>query len=269
MRNLFFVFLTICISGISPLCFGTPIVVDYSVIPKTSLHKLPVANPLLHQQWPNNLVNPTEIQRKPPTPISNNGLLINNASNASSNTNVNNLDNDIGEKTSPPAMENQVAHKQVIAKQTSFIQQGFDFNAFHETNSFTEADNPQQLAQGANNQSSFSFRNILRDTVKDNEVLREFAESSIETYRSYRSDSVTVNLQASNSKGFANEGHKSSRNFLEASPLVVTQQQAAPAQGGWREPTFIDDFVQFCFSWKGLLTLCGFLIFNSILFKLV
>ncbi|MBV1922326.1 MAG: hypothetical protein KUG73_16740, partial [Pseudomonadales bacterium] len=97
----------------------------------------------------------------------------------------------------------------------------------------------------------------------------------VEVYRSFRGSSVASGFQTGSpnvsfgNESFGNESYGSSRDFLVAPPLIAAQQQAPTARRSWGEETFFDKLIQFCLSWKGLLTLCGFLVFNSILFKLV
>lgn len=261
MRYLFFVILTICIGGISPLCMGTPIVADYTAIPKITIPATQ-SDPLLTQSLSDLLNDQEKNDTNSLIPLNKKNQLVDNTNNTPTpQQSLGNQQISYGEEMA--AQEQQPG-------EVPFLQLGFNFDAFQETNAFAEEESPQQFTQTNKHYSSLNLKNILKDTIKDNEILREFAESSIEVYQSYRSNAVQGNLQANTaSTSFADDSYKSSRNFLDSSPLVVSSQQAPASQRSWGEQTFVDKVIAFCFSWKGLLTLIGLLIFNSILFKLV
>ena len=258
IRDLFFVFVIFCTSGMTSLCMATPIVVDYSVIPKitfnpSNISKQFAPDPLLAPQTADNLIK-QQNDDTPPVSISTGVKVFQTNQKLQSNDDVS---------------SNQVSQQ----NKDPLIHLGFNFNGFHQTNTLEEnifSQQSNQPNQSNQRHSSLNLKNILRDTVKDNEILMELAEGTVEVYRSFSNTSATQGFQtASPTVSFGNENFGASRDFLDAPPLIVTQQQAPTAQRSWGEETFFDKLVQFCFSWKGLLTLCGFLIFNSILFKLV
>ncbi len=254
IRYLFFVFVILCTSGMAPLCLATPIVVDYSVIPKTTFNPSPVSKQLspdilLSQQTADNLIKQKN-NVAPPVSIG--------ASAKEFQANQVQANNEF------------TLDKVSQQNKDSLIHLDLNFNGFHQTNTLEENTFSQQPNQPNQHHASLNLNNILRDTVKDNEVLMELAEGTVEVYRSFSSTSTTEGFQtAPSGVSFGNTNFGASRDFLDAAPLIAVQQQAPAAQRSWGEETFFDKLVQFCFSWKGLLTLCGFLIFNSILFKLV
>ena len=258
IRYLFFVFVILCTSGMAPLCMATPIVVDYSVIPKTTFNpsvvsKQPTPNALFSRQ--NDATPPMSISADVVDSQANNEFQPNKAFQSGQKRQSN-------DDFSP----NQASQQD----KEPLIHLGFNFSGFHQTNTLEDNTFSQQSSHSNQNHASLNLKNILRDTVKDNEVLMELAEGTVEVYRSFNSTSTTGGFQTSSSAvSFGNESFGASRDFLDAPPLIAAQQQAPTAQRSWGEETFFDKLVQFCFSWKGLLTLCGFLIFNSILFKLV
>ena len=254
IRYLFFVFVILCTSGMASLCMATPIVVDYSAIPKTTyspstVAKQPTPGALFSQQ--NDVAPPMSIGASVEAPQ------------ASQKRQSNN-------DFSPNQPSQQAPQQASQQDKEPLIHLGFNFNGFHQTNTLEDNSFSQQPNHPNQNHASLNLKNILRDTVKDNEVLMELAEGTVEVYRSFSDASATGGFQAaSTTVSFGNESFGASRDFLDAPPLIAAQQQAPTAQRSWGEETFFDKLIQFCFSWKGLLTLCGFLIFNSILFKLV
>lgn len=253
IRYLFFVFVTLCTSGIASLCVATPIVADYSVIPKTlynpsSESKQTLPDTLLSQQAANGLITQQRNNTAPQMPIN------------TFSADLQPRDEFLRMKASPQE-KNTTTHF------------NFDFDGLLQTNTLTENALPQQSNQPDQpdqNHTSVNVNNILQDTVKVNEVLKELVEGSVEVYRSFSDPSTVGGFQtASSTVSFGNETYGASRDFLDAPPLIASQQQAPSGQPSWGEETFFDKLIEFCLSWKGLLTLCGFLIFNSILFKLV
>ena len=250
IRYLFFVFVILCTSGIASLCVATPIVVDYSVIPKTlynpsSESKQTLPDTLLSQQAANGLITQQRNNAAPPMPISTNTV------------DLQPSDEFLGMNESPQEKQ-----------PTTHI--NFNFDGFLQTNTLVENALPQQSNQPLQNHASANVKNILQSTVKDNEILMELVEGTVEVYRSFSDPSTVGGFQTTSSTvSFGNESYGASRDFLDAPPLIASQQQAPSGQPSWGEETFFDKLIEFCLSWKGLLTLCGFLIFNSILFKLV
>mgnify|MGYP007055201820 CR=1 FL=1 len=235
---------------------ATPIVVDYSVIPKatftpSTMSKQAHLDKLLSQRATNKLT----IQQKNDT-----------ASPVSISTNTKEFQPNDDFQPNDGFLPN----KDPQQGKENLIHRNFNFNEFYQTNTAAENPTAQQYNQESQNNASLNLKNILKDTVKDNEILMELAEETVEVYRSFRGSSVTSRFHTdSPTVSFGNESYVSSRDFLDAPPLIAAQQQAPTARRSWGEETFFDKLIQFCLSWKGLLTLCGFLVFNSILFKLV
>ncbi len=261
IRYLFFVFVILCSNSMISLCMATPIVVDYSVTQKTPLTpsstlKRTLSDSSLSQQATNRLI----IQQK-------NDI----ASPVSISINVKEFQPNGDFQPSDAPLPN----KGPLQEKAPLNHFDFNFNDFHQTNPLAENPTSQQANQENQNNASLNLKNILKDTVKDNEILMELAEETVEVYRSFRGSSVASGFQTRSptvsfgNEPFGNESYGSSRNFLDAPPLIAAQQQAPTARRSWGEETFFDKLIQFCLSWKGLLTLCGFLMFNSILFKLV
>ncbi|OUR89732.1 hypothetical protein A9Q81_21005 [Gammaproteobacteria bacterium 42_54_T18] len=262
IRYLFFVFVILCTSGMAPLCIATPIVVDYSVIPKTIFtppteSKPTHSNALLSPQTINELISQQQNDAAPPMSIR-------------ANAKEFQPNKELQSSEEPQSNDELLPTQSPQKDKETLIHLGFNFNGFHQTNTLEESSLPQQSNQENQHHASLNLKSILRDTIKDNEVLMELAEGTIEIYRSFSDSSTTESFQTTSpTVSFGNENVGSSRDFLDAPPLISAQQQAPRAQRSWGEETFFDKLIQFCFSWKGLLTLCGFLIFNSILFKLV
>ena len=251
IRDLFFVFVILSTSGMTSLCIATPIVVDYSVIPKVTFNPSPVSKQLSPSpQTADNLIK-QQNNAAPPVSIS---------------IGTKEFQTDQMLPSNNPLPLNEVSQQ----NKDPLIYLGLNFNGFQQTNSLEENIFSQQSNQPNQSHASLNLKNILRDTVKDNEILMELAEGTVEVYRSFSNTSATEGFQtASTTVSFGNANFGASRDFLDAPPLIAVQRQAPTAQRSWGEESFLDKLVQFCFSWKGLLTLCGFLIFNSILFKLV
>jgi hypothetical protein len=253
MRYLFFVFVILCSSNMTSLCMATPIVVDYSVTPKTTLTTSASStqshsDDSLSQQETNKLIIQQKNGTAPPVSISTN------TKEFQPNDDFN-LDDGL------------LSNKDSQQEKDTLIHLGFNFSGFHQPISLAENPTHQQSNQ---NHASLNLKNILKDSVKDSEVLMELAEGTIEVYRSFSDSSAVGGFQTTSpTASFVNKSYGASRDFLDTPPLITAQQQAPTARRSWGEETFLDKLIQFCLSWKGLLTLCGFLIFNSILFKLV
>lgn len=274
IRYLFIVFLILCTSGMRSLCMASPIVVDYSLNPKTTFNPSAVSK----EKNPDKLISQQSsksqnTQRHDDAPSKAIGINIKEFQPSQafqpnqgfqSHQEFQNI-----EEFQPN--NNLLPSKAPQEDKESIIQLGFSFNGFHEIHTPEENSTSQQQPNQENkNHSSLNLEHILRDTVKDSEVLMELAEGTIETYRSFNTSSSTNGFQSTPSAvDFGNDNFESSRNFLNTTPLIAVQQRTTTAQRSWGEQTFFDKLIQFCFSWKGLVTLCGFLIFNSILFKLV
>ena len=239
IRYLLFAFLAICLLVRATISQGMPIEVDFAVTQKPAITSSPP--PQMTKEWLSNTTNPHKIDDKV-----------------------------LSDKEYPQLEDlTGIANSSEKKKQRiSFLQPGFDFNISEETNEDTE--NIERLEQAVINHAQFNLKKILRELINDNQELSELAEKSLDAFQTNNPSTELGTIKTNTfTTNFSEYSYKAPTNPLVRSPLTASVERAPTAQRSWGEQTLYEKIVQFCFSWKGLLTLFGFLLFRSILFKLV
>jgi hypothetical protein len=241
IRYLFFVFVTLCSSSVTSLCMATLIVVDYSVAPNitftpSATSKQADSDKLLSAQETNKLIMQQKNDSAPPMSTSKNVKKLQ-------------FDGDFQTIDDLPLNKDPQQEKELLKNI------GFDFDGIQQTSSLAVGSLPQQPSQKNQIYASFYVRDMLRDFIKDSKILTELAKDSIEVYRSVSGVFAGGKLQAK-----------------AASPTVSYEaswnSSISTAGDSFQDKeTLVDKVIQFFFSWKGLLTLCAFFAFSSILLK--
>jgi hypothetical protein len=241
IRYLFFVFVTLCSSSVTSLCMATLIVVDYSVAPiitftPSGTSKQAGSDKLLSAQETNKLI----IQKKNDTapPMS-----------TSKNLKELQFDGDF------QAIDNLPLNKDPQQEKERLKNIGFDFDRIQQTNSLAVGSLPQQARQKNQIYAPFYVRDMLKDFIKDSKILTELAKESIEVYRSVSGVFAGGKLQAKAASPTVS--YEASWDSSISTAGVSVQD----------EETLVDKLIQSFSSWKGLLTLCAFFAFSSILLK--